>query len=318
MVGTVVGAGYAIAVCLPGNRGCGLVHLDSYMAEAAAGEGMIHGKASELLQSFLDDLATLGPLIGAKAEIIGGADVLKLMSNNSHELAVEGWVAALSEALLERGIVVRRVMVQGSATRRVSLTIPQGSIEIKSAGPVSHARATVVSGAASGSLAGEKPREGRAPGDITVNIGSMCVERSPCRLVTLLGSCVGVAIYDATTTIGGLAHVMLPRSNGSADQHSRFADTAVPALVAAMVSAGACRARFEAKIAGGATVLFGSEPSRFHRISQDNIALVREGLGEAGIPLLGEDVGGTVGRKMYVDLRNFSVRVVPLSKTKAG
>ena len=48
---------------------------------------------------------------------------------------------------------------------------------------------------------------------IKVGMADMKVCKSPDGLTTLgLGSCVGVAIRDPITKVGGLAHVMLPDS----------------------------------------------------------------------------------------------------------
>ncbi len=49
--------------------------------------------------------------------------------------------------------------------------------------------------------------------EIKVSISDYKVSESPDKLITLgLGSCVGVAIYDKITKIGGLSHIMLPDS----------------------------------------------------------------------------------------------------------
>ena len=54
---------------------------------------------------------------------------------------------------------------------------------------------------------------------------------SPDGLTTLgLGSCVGVALRDPVTKIGGLAHVMLPDStaiSGPTVNVAKFADTGI-------------------------------------------------------------------------------------------
>ena len=53
-----------------------------------------------------------------------------------------------------------------------------------------------------------------------VGIGEYRVARPPAVLVSLgLGSCVGVALYDPERKVGGLAHIMLPSSNGAGGDH---------------------------------------------------------------------------------------------------
>ena len=314
---TIVGNGYAVCVSTAHGAG-GLVHLES--KNELVGDCCVPEASWAVLKEFVARLSVLGPLAGARAELIGGADVLKLLPMARHQLLSDSWVTALSEFLLEYSISVRRVVVQGSLPRRVCLRLPEGEVQISAAGTADGnlvTRRPVVSGPRSVGLI-DAPEEGAAASgtfrSVTVNLGCMCVDRSPTRLITLLGSCVGVALYDPGTRTGGLAHVMLPRNAGREGDHSRYADTAVPALVEALTRAGACRSRLGAKIAGGASVMFHKELNPFGRIAQDNIELVRKALREADIPLLGEDVGGQVGRKMIVDLGTFGVRVMPLTR----
>ena len=48
---------------------------------------------------------------------------------------------------------------------------------------------------------------------IKVGMADLKAARHPSKLTTLgLGSCVGIALYDKTTKIIGLAHIMLPSS----------------------------------------------------------------------------------------------------------
>jgi chemotaxis protein CheD len=142
-------------------------------------------------------------------------------------------------------------------------------------------------------------------GEIKVGIAQWRVAKAPYRLVTLgLGSCVGVAVYDATSRVGGLAHVMLPDSRQfpPGQNPAKFADTALPALVEEMVRQGAARARLVAKLAGGAQMFnFDQHSSPILNIGQRNVAAVKEALKKLGITVAGEDTGGSVGRTMILD-----------------
>ncbi len=49
--------------------------------------------------------------------------------------------------------------------------------------------------------------------DLKVGIGEYKSSRAPRSLVTIaLGSCVGIALYEPRSRIGGLSHIMLPDS----------------------------------------------------------------------------------------------------------
>ena len=96
--------------------------------------------------------------------------------------------------------------------------------------------------------------ESKADKDATVvRIAEIVASKAPARLRTVLGSCIGVALYDRRAGIGGLAHVMLPDSRGEVKMPGKFADTAIPALVEKLTQAGA--GKLSAKIAGGANML---------------------------------------------------------------
>ena len=67
---------------------------------------------------------------------------------------------------------------------------------------------------------------------VSVAIGQWAVAAAPSRIRTLLGSCVGVVLYDRVARLGGLAHVVLPSARGAVDHPGKYADTAIPAVIA--------------------------------------------------------------------------------------
>jgi len=70
----------------------------------------------------------------------------------------------------------------------------------------------------------------------TVRMGEIQVSKRPGdELVTRgLGSCIGLALIDRQSGVAGMAHIVLPESAGSDDELGKFADLAVPALIAEM------------------------------------------------------------------------------------
>lgn len=145
-----------------------------------------------------------------------------------------------------------------------------------------------------------------------VRIGELKVARDGETLYTIgLGSCVCVALYDATTRIGGMAHVMLPASCEARGDPppGRFADTAVPALLALLLEAGADVAELTAKIAGGSSMFASVLTEGGRNLGKRNIMAVREVLAAAGLPLTGENIGGEHGRSVYLDTADGRVLV---------
>lgn len=114
-----------------------------------------------------------------------------------------------------------------------------------------------------------------------------------------LGSCVGVAIRDPQSGVGGLAHVMLPSSLETVNNSNRakFADTGIADMVAEMVKKGANISKMVAKIAGGAQMFaFGSSKSDMVRVGDKNVAACKAKLKELKIPIVAEDTGENYGR----------------------
>ena len=90
---------------------------------------------------------------------------------------------------------------------------------------------------------------------IKVGMADLNICVSPDGITTLgLGSCVGIAVRDPVTKIGGLAHIMLPDSTEIKNNSNipKFADTGIEELIKQIVAKGASRQRLVAKIAGGA------------------------------------------------------------------
>lgn len=137
------------------------------------------------------------------------------------------------------------------------------------------------------------------PAEIVVAIGRWAAGAAPCRMRTLLGSCVGVVLYDRQGRIGGLAHVVLPNSRGSTDHPGKYADTAIPALLEDLRRLGspANRIRLSAKLAGGACMFAESTIA----IGKDNADRVEAVLADLGIAVIARDLGGETGRRLAFD-----------------
>ena len=143
-----------------------------------------------------------------------------------------------------------------------------------------------------------------ATATVSVAIGQWAVAAAPVKIRTLLGSCVGVVLYDRVARVGGLAHIVLPSSRGTADHPGKFADTAVPAMIVEIERhlKAVARGRLVAKLLGGASMFPTSGPSNpALNIGQKNQEAVEQILGELRIPIVGRDLGGDCGRHLTLD-----------------
>jgi chemotaxis protein CheD len=146
----------------------------------------------------------------------------------------------------------------------------------------------------------------KTAGQTAVGIGQSVVASEPTRLTTILGSCIALAMYSPHHRLGMLSHVVLPHSSGDTSHPAKFADTAVPYMLATLKDRGIKPGNLIAKIAGGAC-MFGD--GKFMQIGDGNIQATLKALGEAGVPVAGQDVGGTLGRRVCFDLASGSVTV---------
>ena len=134
---------------------------------------------------------------------------------------------------------------------------------------------------------------------IKVGMADLKTGKAPDVLTTLgLGSCIGIALWDPTTKIGGLAHIMLPDSTKIRNNSNiaKFADTGITELVRQMEAMGVSRKRMVAKIAGGARMFEVSGSTSVGNIGEKNALASKQKLKELGIPILAEDTGLNYGR----------------------
>ena len=135
-----------------------------------------------------------------------------------------------------------------------------------------------------------------------VRMGELAVSAEPGHvLVSLgLGSCIGLALLDRRTRKAGLAHVVLPESQGHSSESNpmKFADHAVPELLNRVVRMGARRSSLEAVLVGGASMFATSTKSL--EVGMRNEAAVREQLSKLRIPVVATATGGNRGRTMRV------------------
>lgn len=150
---------------------------------------------------------------------------------------------------------------------------------------------------------------------IKVGMADLKVGRNPDSLISYgLGSCVGIALYDSLTKVGGLAHIMLPDSTQAraTDNKAKFADTALPVLLEQVLQLGGVKNRMTAKIAGGSQMFNFAQATDVMRIGDRNAEAVREVLKSLSIRLVAEDVGGNYGRtvELLLDTGVFVIKTV--------
>jgi chemotaxis protein CheD len=138
--------------------------------------------------------------------------------------------------------------------------------------------------------------------EIAVRMGEIAVSASPNELLMSigLGSCIGLALVDQRRGIAGLAHVMLPEAPGPNAAPGKFADLAVPALIARTVALGTSRRSLQAVLVGGAQMFSLNGGGGSLDIGVRNEAAVRGMLADEQIPVLAAATRGSKGRTVRV------------------
>jgi chemotaxis protein CheD len=147
---------------------------------------------------------------------------------------------------------------------------------------------------------------------VVVGIAEMVATNNPNAVLTTysLGSCLGIAVYDPVSRVGGLLHIMLPDSAidpaKAAAKPAMFVDTGVPALFRACYQFGAAKARMIVAVAGGAQIM---DEGGFFNIGRRNHESLTKLLDEHGLRIAAQQVGGVVNRTMYLSLSTGEVRL---------
>jgi chemotaxis protein CheD len=150
---------------------------------------------------------------------------------------------------------------------------------------------------------------------IRVGMADYKVGKAPATLISYgLGSCIGVSLYDPQLKVGGLLHIMLPDSTQAraSDNPAKFADTGLPLMLDDVLKLGAVRSRLVAKIAGGAQMFAFANATDIMRVGARNAEAITKLLEGFKIPLIAQDVGGTYGRTVSIDLSSgeYTVRTI--------
>jgi chemotaxis protein CheD len=129
--------------------------------------------------------------------------------------------------------------------------------------------------------------------EVLIGMGQVETGQPPVRMKAILGSCIGLTLYNPTTRVGVMA--------GRDASPGKFADTAVTHMVSLLQSRGISPHGLVAKYAGGANMFGGRGPLQ---IGLANAEAVAKAVQQAGIRVAAHDVGGQQGRRVEFDLSN--------------
>ncbi len=153
-------------------------------------------------------------------------------------------------------------------------------------------------------FAAEPPAESRDSGSSNshfLHAGQVFVSTETKSIVLILGSCVGVCIWDEVNAIGGATHFLLPSWDGTGVASPRYGNVAISILLQKLLEAGASRGQLRAKVFGGGC-LFNSMRESSSRKEQHlgsrNVEMALEALAKAQIPVVSTVVGVDRGQRI--------------------
>lgn len=122
-------------------------------------------------------------------------------------------------------------------------------------------------------------------------------------LSTVLGSCVAITVWHPRLCIGGMCHYLLPARASMGETHplGTFADEAMALFIEAMGRHGTRPSEYQAKLFGGANMFPHIRIPASREVGLKNVEAGRQLLQVFGIPLQGEDVGGSAHRRVLFD-----------------
>jgi len=144
--------------------------------------------------------------------------------------------------------------------------------------------------------------------------GQLVVFKEPTNIMTILGSCVAVCLWDIKLKIGGMNHYLLPLWKVQGLRTPKFGNVAIEVLIEEMLMNGSSAKNLVAKVFGGAKVLETNENSVFN-IGKQNFEIAIDMLQRYNINTVVTNVGGLLGRKIMMKTDTGEVFMKFIDKT---
>lgn len=141
-----------------------------------------------------------------------------------------------------------------------------------------------------------------------LHAGQVHVSTSGCELVSIVGSCVAVLIWDSELHFGGGAHFLLPAYEGEGEASPRYGSIAMDMLISGLKQRGSHISDLVAHVYGGASVATALR-AMGENLGQRNVEQAMAALQAASIRIGDSVRGGTVGRKVVFHTADGSAMV---------
>ena len=143
--------------------------------------------------------------------------------------------------------------------------------------------------------------------------------KSPHKFQAILGTCLGVALYDQKRKVGGLIHILLPSPLKNAafqpDSPGKYASTGIPMLIKELTRMGCTTQALKATIAGGALVGPVSGLDLGLDIGGRSTEIARQILKEQGIEIISSETSGFFACTLELNMLSGETKITPAWET---
>ncbi|XDD46915.1 chemotaxis protein CheD [Leptospira sp. WS39.C2] len=145
---------------------------------------------------------------------------------------------------------------------------------------------------------------------VYLNIGETFFSNGNHQIKTILGSCVSVCLFHEQTKYSAINHILLPKVTDIKEEKKslRYGENSMEHLISYFVKKQIPRNELKAKIFGG------TQSSLFPNFTAGpkNILFVQSYLSFEKIPIVSQDIGGELYRKLSFHTDSFDVYITKL------
>ncbi len=151
--------------------------------------------------------------------------------------------------------------------------------------------------------------------------GEFHLSREPETVVTVLGSCISVVMYNTENKICAVSHSVMPDRDTyinaeAGNSEYKFVDSAIRKMIRHFDKAEIERDKIKVKLFGGSEQI--NETGRNASVGKQNILMAINILFEEGLTIISSDVGGNEGRKLLISTQTGDVYLYRLGKLSNG
>ncbi|MBP7460113.1 MAG: chemotaxis protein CheD [Candidatus Delongbacteria bacterium] len=142
---------------------------------------------------------------------------------------------------------------------------------------------------------------------IFVKPGYIYIRFEPTLLYTVVGSGVVVTVYDRKLRYGGMNYYLRPIGKSPDQATAYYAFPGIVHLINLFTESGSVLSDLEAHIFGGAEN--NAADGYIHELAEKNVSIARRILELKKVPIIGQDIGSSRGRKIALNSASGEIMV---------